>query len=65
MHSEEFRDWLVYNGYRYNEDQADAFMAECDPKKDGWFNFEDFVCKKITKRDVKKKGGMKRGGMKS
>jgi hypothetical protein len=32
-------------------------MAECDPKKEGFFNFDDFVCKKITKRD--KKGGMK------
>jgi|ERR1711935_495024 len=62
MNSEEFRDWLVYNGYRYNEDQADAFMSECDPKKDGWFNFEDFVTKKLVKRDVKKKGkGMRKG----
>jgi len=59
MNSEEFRDWLVYNGYRYNEEQADAFMNECDPKKEGFFNYEDLVCKKIVKRDVKKKkGGM-------
>ena len=61
MNSDEFRDWLVYNGYKYNEDQAEAFMLECDPKKDGHFVFEDFV-KKIMKREVKKKGGM---GMRS
>jgi len=55
MNSDEFRDWLVYNGYRYSEEQADAFMNECDPKKEGWFNFEDLT-KKLVNLTVKKKG---------
>ena len=58
MNSEEFRDWLIYNGYHYTEEQADVFMNECDPKKEGYFDFDVFV-KKIMKRDVKKKKGMR------
>jgi len=62
MNSDEFRDWLVYNGYRYSEDQADAFMNECDPKKEGWFNFEELTKKlvNLTVKGKKGKGGMKK-----
>merc|ERR1712187_742035 len=48
MNSDEFRDWLVYNGYRYNEEQADAFMNECDPRKEGYFNFEELTKKLVN-----------------
>lgn len=53
--SEKMLDLLVYNGYRYTEEQAEIFMKQCDPKGKGQVLYKDFIEKLLKKGKVKTK----------
>lgn len=52
--SDRFYDLLLYHGYRYTDEQADAVLKEADPKNKGQFEYEGFT-DNILKTDKKKK----------
>lgn len=60
-HTEKFYEKLIYAGYRYTEEQADAVIKEADPKNVGFFEYEKFVDNTIkTDKKGKKKGKKKK-----
>lgn len=55
FNSEQFMDLLMYNGYKYTEDQAEQLLKKGDPKLRGNFNFQKFVDDMTKKKGGKKK----------
>ena len=49
-----FREMLLYQGYKYTEEQADEFMRFADPTNEGKVNFAKFV-ELIAQTEVAKK----------
>lgn len=47
FNAEEFREMLMYGGFKYSEEECDAIMKEITPKKQETFRYQDFI-KKIT-----------------
>lgn len=54
IESDKFRELLMYNGYKYNEEQIDVFMRFADPKGTGKINYFEFI-KTISNVNPKKK----------
>lgn len=54
INSEKFRELLMYNGYKYDENQVNLFMSAADPKNTGTFDFKLFT-DKISDTTIKKK----------
>ncbi len=52
--SEEFKELLIYNGYRYNNSQVEKLMRFADPKNTGKLQYYEFI-KKISNLNPKKK----------
>jgi Ca2+-binding EF-hand superfamily protein len=60
MGSEKFYDHLLYNGYKYTDDMADATIKEADPKAKGMFSYAGFIDNILKTDKKKKKGGKKK-----
>ena len=54
LSSEKLREFLMYNGFKYGEEQLDIFMKEADPKNEGRVYYFDFI-EKITMKEMPKK----------
>jgi len=53
--TEVFFDFLVYNGYKYTEEQAQAVIKEADPKGTGKIDVSNFIDMMLNKETKKKK----------
>lgn len=57
--SDKFFDHLIYNGYKYTDEMAEAVLKEGDPKNKGQFGYTKFT-DHILKTDKKKGKGKKK-----
>lgn len=55
VESERLRELLMYNGFKYDEEQVECFMKEADPKGEGKVYYFDFISKIISREIPKKK----------
>ena len=58
LSSDKMRELLMYNGFRYGEEQLELFMKEADPKGEGKIYYFDFI-EKITMKELPKKKKVK------